>query len=155
MKDSLLAKRKIINEVTIPIDWKLIQRNKKSTANIMLEPADSIVVPKKKQTVLITGSVMFDTEVAYKKGKPLNYYLKNAGGVNDKGWARKVYVVNANGSASSSSSFLMFKSYPKVQPGSKIIVPEKPERKGNTTGEIVGIASVLASLTGVLLAVFR
>ncbi len=155
VKDSLLAKRKIINEVTIPIDWKLIQRNKKSTANIMLEPADSIVVPKKKQTVLITGSVMFDTEVAYKKGKPLNYYLKNAGGVNDKGWARKVYVVNANGSASSSSSFLMFKSYPKVQPGSKIIVPEKPERKGNTTGEIVGIASVLASLTGVLLAVFR
>jgi hypothetical protein len=40
-------------------------------------------------------------------------------------------------------------------PGSTIIVPEKPERQKTSTGEIVGIASVLTSLAGVLFAAFR
>ena len=106
-------------------------------------------------TVLISGNVMFSTEVPYKKGKGLKYYLSNSGGVNDKGWLKKVYVVHANGSASTCGSFLGFRNYPKVLPGSEIIVPEKPERQKASTGEIVGIASVLTSLAGILLAVFR
>ena len=40
-------------------------------------------------------------------------------------------------------------------PKNKIIVPEKPEKTKASTGEIVGIASVLASLAGILLAVFK
>ena len=114
-----------------------------------------MTVPKKKQTVIVSGNVMFDTEVPYKKGKSLKYYLKNAGGTSDKGWLKKVYVVHANGSASSSSSFLGFRSYPKILPGSKIIVPEKPEKSKMTTGEIIGISSILTSLAGLLLAVFK
>ena len=98
---------------------------------------------------------MFDTEVAYNKGKGISYYIKNAGGVTDKGWWKKTYVVYANGSASASYDFLGIRKHPKVKPGSKIIVPEKPERKGTSVGEIVGIASVLTSLAGVLLAVFK
>ncbi len=146
---------KIINEINVPVDWDLIKKNKNSPANIYLEPSDVIMVPKKKQTVLITGNVMFDTEVAYHKGKGISYYIKNAGGVTDKGWWKKTYVVYANGSASSSYDFLGIRTHPKVKPGSKIIVPEKPERKGTSVGEIVGIASVLTSLAGVLFAVFK
>jgi protein involved in polysaccharide export with SLBB domain len=122
---------------------------------LFLEQNDSISIPKKKLTVLISGNVMFSTEVPYKKGKGLKYYLNNSGGVNDKGWLKKVYVVHANGSASTCGSFLGFRSYPKVLPGSEIIVPERPERQKTSTGEIVGISSVLASLAGILLAVFR
>lgn len=85
----------------------------------------------------------------------MSYYLKNAGGGNDKSWDRKTYIIYPNGSASATRSFLGIKSYPKVSPGSTIVVPEKPERKGTSTGEIVGIASVLTSLAGVLFAVFR
>ena len=87
--------------------------------------------------------------------KDSQYYLKNAGGTKDNGWLRKVYVVHANGSASASGSFLGIRNYPNVLPGSKIIIPEKPERKGASTGEIVGIASILTSLAGVLFAAFR
>ena len=47
------------------------------------------------------------------------------------------------------------KSYPKILPGSKIIVPEKPEKSKMTTGEIIGISSILTSLAGILLAVFK
>lgn len=143
------------NKLNIPINWNAISKNPTSTRNLFLEQNDSISIPKKKLTVLISGNVMFSTEVPYKKGKGLKYYLNNSGGVNDKGWLKKVYVVHANGSASTCGSFLGFRSYPKVLPGSEIIVPERPERQKTSTGEIVGISSVLASLAGILLAVFR
>lgn len=149
------AIRVVRNKLNIPIDWKAISKNPTSSRNLFLEPNDSISIPKKKMTVLISGNVMFSTEVPYKKGKGLKYYLSNSGGVNDKGWLKKVYVVHANGSASTCGSFLGFRNYPKVLPGSEIIVPEKPERQKASTGEIVGIASVLTSLAGILLAVFR
>lgn len=145
----------ITKEVSIPIEWEKIKNNKNTSSNVLLEPNDNIIIPKKKQTVIVSGNVMFYTEVPYKKGKGLKYYLKNAGGTSDKGWLKKVYVIHANGAASSSSSFLGVRSYPKVLPGSKIIIPEKPEKSKMTTVEIIGISSILTSLAGILLAVFK
>lgn len=143
------------NGLNIPIDWKAINRNPNRTRNLVLQPGDAIQIPNKSYTVTISGSVMFNTEVPYKKGKGVKYYINNSGGTKDRGWLRKVYVVHANGSASTSGSFFGIRNYPKVLPGSKIIVPEKPEKQKTTTGEIVGISSVLASLAGILLAVFK
>lgn len=149
------ALKVVRNKLNIPIDWKKITKNPTSSLNLLIEPSDSISIAKKKLTVLVAGGVMFDTEVPYKKGRNIKYYINNAGGTTDKGWLKKVYVVHANGSASSSSSFLGFRSYPKVLPGSKIIIPEKPEKTKMTTGEIIGISSILTSLAGILLAVFK
>jgi protein involved in polysaccharide export with SLBB domain len=143
------------NGLNIPIDWKAINRNPNRSRNLVLQPGDAIQIPNKSYTVTISGSVMFNTEVPYKKGKGVKYYINNSGGTKDRGWLRKVYVVHANGSASTSGSFFGIRNYPKVLPGSQIIVPEKPERQKTTTGEIVGISSVLASLAGILLAVFK
>ena len=98
---------------------------------------------------------MFTTEVPYKNGKGVKYYINNSGGTVEKGWLKKVYVIYANGSASTTSSFLGIRNYPDVLPGSKILVPLKPEKQKTSTGEIVGISSVLASLAGILLAVFK
>ncbi len=143
------------NKLVIPIDWKLISKAPNSTSNLIIEAGDNIIIPNKKSTVLISGGVMFNTEVPYRKGKNVKYYIKNAGGAAEKGWMKKVYVVNANGSASSSGSVFGIRKYPKVFAGSKIIVPEKPEKTKASTGEIVGIASVLTSLAGILLAVLK
>lgn len=149
------AIRVVRNGLNIPIDWKAINQNSNRERNLVLQPGDAIQIPNKSYTVTISGSVMFTTEVPYKKGKGVKYYINNSGGTTERGWLKKVYVVHANGSASTSGSFLGFRNYPKVLPGSEIIVPEKPERQKTSTGEIVGIASVLTSLAGVLLAVFR
>lgn len=149
------AIRVVRNGLNIPIDWKAINRNPNRPRNLVLQPGDAIQIPNKSYTVTISGSVMFNTEVPYKKGKGVKYYINNSGGTKDRGWLRKVYVVHANGSASTSGTFLGIRNYPKVLPGSQIIVPEKPERQKTSTGEIVGISSVLASLAGILLAVFK
>ncbi|WP_396165669.1 SLBB domain-containing protein [Flavobacterium sp.] len=145
----------IRNQLVIPIDWKLITKKPNSTSNLIIQVNDSIRIPNKKSTVLISGGVMFETEVPYRNGKNVKYYIKNAGGAAEKGWMKKVYVVHANGSASASGSVFGIRKYPKVLAGSKIIVPSKPEKQKASTGEIVGIASVLTSLAGILLAVLK
>ncbi|WP_353169780.1 SLBB domain-containing protein [Flavobacterium sp.] len=145
----------IRNGLNIPIDWKLISKKPLSTSNLILNAGDNIIIPNKISTVLISGSVMFDTEVPFRKGKNIKYYIKNAGGTAEKGWMKKVYVLHANGSASTSCSVFGIRKYPKVFAGSKIIVPEKPVKTKASTGEIIGIASVLTSLAGILQAVFR
>jgi len=149
------AIRVVRNGLNIPIDWKAINQNSNRERNLVLQPGDAIQIPNKSYTVTISGSVMFNTEVPYKKGKGVKYYINNSGGTTERGWLKKVYVVHANGSASTSGSFFGIRNYPKVLPGSKIFVPEKPERQKTSTGEIVGISSVLASLAGILLAVFK
>ncbi|WP_396209141.1 SLBB domain-containing protein [Flavobacterium sp.] len=149
------AIRVVRNGLNIPIDWKAINRNPNRTRNLVLQPGDAIQIPNKSYTVTISGSVMFTTEVPYKKGKGVKYYINNSGGTTERGWLKKVYVVHANGSASTSGSFFGIRNYPRVLPGSKIIVPMKPEKQKTSTGEIVGISSVLASLAGILLAVFK
>ena len=149
------AIRVIRNGLNIPIDWKRISKKPLSTSNLILNAGDNIIIPNKVSTVLISGSVMFDTEVPFRKGKNIKYYIKNAGGTAERGWMKKIYVVHANGSASATGSFLGIRKNPKVLAGSKIIVPSKPEKQKSSTGEIVGIASVLTSLAGILLAVLR
>ena len=149
------AIRVVRNGLNIPIDWKAINRNPNRARNLVLQPGDAVQIPNKSYTVTISGSVMFTTEVPYKKGKGVKYYINNSGGTTERGWLKKVYVLHSNGSASTSGSFFGIRNYPKVLPGSKIIVPMKPEKQKTSTGEIVGISSVLASLAGILLAVFK
>ena len=85
----------------------------------------------------------------------LRYYLENAGDEGDRGWLKKAYVMYPNGAAGTTGSFLGFKNYPTIEPGSTIIIPTKPEKEGINSGEIIGYASVLASIAGVIIAILR
>ena len=55
-------------------------------------------------------------------------------------------MIYANGSVKGTRSIFGFKSYPKVEPGSIIVVPEKSERKGMSAAEIIGITSAVTSM---------
>jgi len=101
----------------------------------------------------VTGNVLLTSEIPYNGGKNFNYYLNAVGGIDSKGWRRKAYIIYPNGKADVSNNFLFLRFYPKVLPGSQIVVPEKPEMKKLSTGEIVSLASVLASLAGVVIAI--
>ncbi|OYX90966.1 MAG: hypothetical protein B7Y76_14855, partial [Sphingobacteriia bacterium 35-40-5] len=58
----------------------------------------------------------------------------------------KGYVVYANGRASTTKRFLFIKTYPKILPGSEIVIPKRREKKPTSIVEIAGFATVLASL---------
>ncbi|WP_035668027.1 SLBB domain-containing protein [Flavobacterium sp. 83] len=159
-KDSIQNKlKKKLKEdlkfATIPVDWKSIVKDPKSNTNVILFPGDEIEVAAFNEGVKVTGNVLLTSEIPYEKGKGFGYYISSVGGIDNKGWRKKAYIIYPNGKAAVAHSFLFIRSYPKVKPGSQIIVPEKPEVKKISTGEFVSIAGVLASLAGVIIAILR
>lgn len=159
-KDSVHEKlKKKINEdlkyATIPVDWKAIVKNPESNTNVTLFPGDEIEVAAYSEGVKVTGNVLLTSEIPYDRGKGFGYYLDAVGGVDNKGWKKKTYVIYPNGKAAVTRSFFFIRSYPKVKPGSQIIVPEKPEVKKMSTGEWVGIGSVISSLALLIITAFK
>ena len=152
------ALKKLKEEVkfaTIPVDWNKIVRNPNNRTNITLLPGDEIDVVEFSESVKVTGSVLLTSEIPYNSGRSLNYYLNSVGGTDAKAWKRKAYVIYPNGQAAVTGSFLFFKSYPKVTPGSQIVVPEKPLTKKMSTGEWVSIGSVMTSLALLIVTAFK
>jgi protein involved in polysaccharide export with SLBB domain len=157
-KDSIQNKltkklKEDLKYATIPVDWRKIVKNPGDNTNVTLFPGDEIEVSVYNESVKVTGNVLLTSEIPYNKGKGFDYYLAAVGGTDAKGWKKKAYIIYPNGKAAVSSTFFFIRSYPKVLPGSQIVVPEKPEAKKMSTGEIVSIASVLASLAGVVIAI--
>lgn len=147
--------KKIVN-ATIPIDWEKIEKNQNNNANIILIAGDVIQIPEYNDVVKVAGSVILTSEIPFNSGRGFNYYINAVGGVDSKAWKRKSYIVYPNGQAAVTSSFLFFRNYPKVLPGSQIIVPEKmKDKKAVTTTDIIGISSVLASLAGIIFAILK
>ena len=156
IQDKLITKLKEkVKFATIPVDWKSIVKNQQSNTNVTLFPGDEIEVATFNEGVKVSGNVVLTSEIPYENGRSFGYYIDAVGGTDAKGWKRKAYVIYPNGKAAVASSFLFIRSYPKVKPGSQIIVPEKPEVKKTGVAEIIGFAGVLASVAGVVIAVLR
>lgn len=159
-KDSIQDKleKKLKEDVKyaiIPIDWKSIVTNPLSSTNVTLFPGDEIEVATFNEGVKVAGNVLLTSEIPYSKGKGFNYYLDAVGGLDSKAWKKKAYIIYPNGKAAVAHSFLFIRSYPTVTPGSQIIVPEKPEVRKLSTGEVVSIGSVIASLALLIVTAFK
>jgi hypothetical protein len=100
---------------------------------------------------------MFSTEVVYNKGASVKYYISKAGGTTDNAKVGSVYVLNSNGTASKTKKFLFFRKFPKVSMDSEIIIPRLIEKnkKGLTSAEWLAVASGMASLAGVVVAIIN
>lgn len=140
---------------TIPVNWEKIVKDKNHFSNVTLFPGDEIEVSVYNEGVKVTGNVLLTSEIPYRSGKGFKYYIDAVGGVDNKGWKKKAYIIYPNGKASVTKSFLFFRSYPTVEPDSQIVVPEKPETKKMTAGEWVGIGSVISSLALLIVTAFK
>jgi protein involved in polysaccharide export with SLBB domain len=153
--DSLKEKLTTIKFSTIPINWEKIVKDKEHFSNVTLFPGDEIVVAVYNEGVKVTGNVLLTSEIPYRSGKGFKYYLNAVGGVDNKGWKRKAYIIYPNGKADVTKSFLFFRTYPTVEPDSQIVVPERPETKKMSTGEWVSIGSVITSLALLIVTAFK
>ncbi len=135
------------------INLTAILKNPKSTDDVVLEEDDVLTIPKEKMEVRISGEVLFPTRVVFQNSLDLKDYISRAGGFTDNSRKGRIYVLHPNGNASRTKHFLVFRTYPRVTPGSEVIIPKKHEveRKRLTTGEIVGISTAITSFAGVLL----
>jgi protein involved in polysaccharide export with SLBB domain len=159
-KDTLKSKlsKKLRDELkytTIPVNWEKIVKDKNHYSNVTLFPGDEIEVSVYNEGVKVTGNVLLTSEIPYRNGKGFKYYINSVGGIDSKGWKRKAYIIYPNGKAAVTTSFLFFRSYPKVEPDSQIVVPEKPEKKKMSAGEWAGLGTAFASLALLIVTAFK
>ncbi|MGD9930110.1 MAG: SLBB domain-containing protein [Mangrovibacterium sp.] len=126
-----------------------------SSYDYFLRDGDQLSVPMRTEEIWVNGEVMNPIGLAWERGRGMKYYINNTGGFSQNAKKNKVYVVYSNGTTDVTRSFLM-KRYPRVEPGSQIIVPAKPEKKDtDNTGKWLAITSTLSSLAVAIAAVLR
>jgi len=152
-KDSTLVVETNDKEIKIGINLeKIMQKGgAKSKIDLILQEGDILTIPIKKQTVEVRGEVFSPSLSRYDKSISFKDYILNSGGYSEHAKKGKAYIVYANGDIRSAKNFLFFKTYPKIEPGSLIIVPKKAESKNRMSAtEILGITSGISTL-GILI----
>lgn len=137
----------------VGINLKAILEKPGTPIDLILDDGDIIRIPKEQQIVRVNGEILYPSAVVFDKGKTFRDYVSNAGGFAPDALKHGAYIVYPNGTVKSTGKFLFFNSYPRVKPGSEIYVPKKPERRGLSTGEVIGITSGLASIGAVILGI--
>ena len=140
------------DSIQIPVyGQRLLTQGSSSKFNFELVSGDVINVPTKNKTAIISGAVqqegILNIVTPINAKKAINYI----GGFTEKSMRKGVYVEYQNGLRKVTRNFLFFKFYPKVYPGSKVVVPEKGENKNKTSvGEIVGYTTSLVSIIALI-----
>ena len=140
------------DSIRIPVNGtKLISQGSNSKFNFELVSGDQIIVPAVNNTVVISGEVQQEGIINIDRPISAKAAIDNVGGFTNKSVKKEVYVEYQNGLRKVTKTFLFFKFYPRVYPGSIVVVPEKPENEQKTSvGEIVGYTTSLVSIIALI-----
>lgn len=137
----------------IPVDWEEVEKNYNSISNIIMLPGDEINVPKDPGIVYVMGEVGIPSNVPYKKGAGLSYYIENAGGYSTSAAEGKEVVILPNGKKWAASGFFLI-SDPPILSGSTIFVPTYLEQKTDAWPVIRDLITVISTTVIVILTVY-
>jgi protein involved in polysaccharide export with SLBB domain len=153
--DSVIVNTTNIKDYAVGIDLEMALKYPGSEYDMVLQDGDKLHIPQYQSTVKISGSVNYPNSITYAKGMSVKNGLSNAGGYNDI--ARKYpMVIYMNGKVATTKRILIvFKKYPKIEPGCEIVVPAKRDWENRMTlAERLSIAtsttSVAAMVTSII-----
>ncbi|TAE40742.1 MAG: ligand-binding protein [Runella slithyformis] len=109
----------------IGIDLERIMKDPGGREDMILQDGDILDIPKRLETVRLQGQVLHPATVKYRVGDSFTDYISQAGGFTRGSLRRKSYVIYPNGSVDRTRKFLFFNIYPRVEPGSDVIVPNR------------------------------
>jgi protein involved in polysaccharide export with SLBB domain len=130
----------------VGIDLNTILQGKDPKKDIILEDGDELIIPKELQTVKISGNVLNPISTTYIKGSKLKHYIRDAGGFDYRTRKNNIYVIYPNGTADMTQGSLIRK-YPRIYPGSEIVVPQKPEREPLPATAWIAIANGMVGIS--------
>ena len=123
-----------------------LEQNAAKDMGLLLLPGDSLFVSRNDPYVEIVGAV-YNPQLIRFESSSFKSYISAAGGLKNRGSLAKAYIQYSNGINRKTTKFLFFRFYPTVKSGSKIIVPEVPEKqKGLSIAEITAITSIISGL---------
>ena len=140
-KDSLDQDKLQLEDVyTVGLELDKALAHPGSDYDMVLRDGDELIVPEMSTTVRIHGEVLYPNTVQFISGKPVSYYVNQAGGFTTRARRAKTYVVYMNGTVAVGSGA-------RLEPGCEIVVPSRAERNKLSTGEWLAIGTSAASLT--------
>ncbi|MEO6455277.1 MAG: SLBB domain-containing protein [Ginsengibacter sp.] len=134
----------------ISIDLYKALKYKGSKYDLVLQEGDIVFIPEINPVVSVKGAVQSPLKVYFdKEHTNLSYYINKAGGYGVRPWRKRIYVTYANGKSDRTKNFGFLHFYPKVEEGSIVVVPIKPENKSVTdfaSQILVSVVPILAAL---------
>jgi protein involved in polysaccharide export with SLBB domain len=92
--------------------------------DIIMEPGDTLFIPKRPSTVTVSGEVLNTGSFQYQAGQDVTDYLQLAGGTTQGADRGRIFVVLPDGSAQlTRRDWLSFSNASMIPPGSTIVVP--------------------------------
>ena len=152
-KDELAGGIYVLRDsIKVPINFfKVSLNNSIPNSKLELKSGDIINVPEIDNTVTVTGAVQKESILVYDKRKTFKQAISNSGGFSENADLKRSYVVYQNGLIKQTRSFWFIKNYPKVLPGSMLVVPLKSINRNKTSvAEIVGYTTSLVSILALI-----
>jgi protein involved in polysaccharide export with SLBB domain len=137
----------------IPVNWEEVEEDHNSISNVILQPGDVVNVRKDAGIVYVIGEVGLPSNVPYKEGAGLSYYIKNAGGYSNTAAEGKEVVIYPNGKKWASSGWFFIPDPPIIS-GTTIFVPTYLEQKTDVWPIIRDVITVISTTVIVLLTVY-
>jgi protein involved in polysaccharide export with SLBB domain len=145
---------KVESEESIGMDLVKALEDPGSSADMLLQDGDVLRIPKEPQTVRMQGEVLYPTSTRFLNGMNFKHYIAEAGGFTELSSRKRSYVVYANGSVDRTRKLLgIFNVYPRIEPGSEIVVPRlnvKQQATQQLVQTIAAISTVISSTVGLL-----
>ena len=143
------------------MNLKAMVDGKKKAYDYILQEGDSLVIPATRNVVALFGAIEYpnvdslhSVYAPFIGGKSARFFVKEfGGGFSEKAKRSQTYVESAGGQVKRTKNFGVFKIYPKVKVGDKIIVAYKPpktkeEQKPTDWGAV--ISKTTSQLTSVI-----
>jgi protein involved in polysaccharide export with SLBB domain len=118
----------------------------KPELDVLMESGDTIYIPKRPSSVMVTGEVLNSGAFAYRPGLSVGDYIKLAGGESGASDDSLTFVVLPDGTARpEGSSWFDFGGGHEIPPGSMIVVPRDPQ-PFNFMLFMINISDILSKL---------
>ena len=114
--------------------------------DVLLEPGDLIVIPKRPNEVTVVGAVLNPGSLQFQSGWRANDYVRAAGGPQRFADGGRSFVVLPNGQSAPAGLSGWQSGGPPIPPGSLVVVPQDPS-PFETWGYIRDLTQVLSQVT--------
>lgn len=114
--------------------------------DVLLEPGDLIVIPKRPTEVTVVGAVLNPGSLQFQSGWRAADYVRAAGGTQRFADPSRAFVVLPNGQSAPAGTSGWQAGGPPVPPGSLVVVPQDPS-PFETRGLIRDLTAILSQVT--------
>lgn len=116
--------------INLPLALEESHKGANGEHDILLKDGDTIIVPEKPTTVQVIGAVTNPRGILFAPGKPVNYYVSQAGDYTPDAAKDRIIVIHYGG------GIIAAKDLKELRPGDMILVPtrvlaEKIRQNGN------------------------